>query len=104
MLNEPSASIAALLISEARIFMTFLPQLKYSGYRPVTHAVQRAAVCDRDAGAVPSILSIHSNDKPMESTMKRFVTLTCIRGLVASAAFVIGGGSALGAGLQVNFT
>jgi CHRD domain len=36
--------------------------------------------------------------------MKRFVTLTSIRGLVASAAFVIGGGSALAADLQVNLT
>lgn len=36
--------------------------------------------------------------------MKRFVTLTCIRGLVAAAAFVIGSGSALAADLQVNLT
>jgi hypothetical protein len=36
--------------------------------------------------------------------MKRSVTLTCIRGLVATAAFFIGGGSALAADLQVNLT
>lgn len=36
--------------------------------------------------------------------MKRFVTLTCIRGLMATAAFVIGSGSALAADLQVNLT
>ena len=36
--------------------------------------------------------------------MKRFVTLTCIRGLMATAAFVVGSGSALAADLQVNLT
>ena len=36
--------------------------------------------------------------------MKRFVTLTCIRGLMATAAFVIGSGSAFAAELQVNLT
>ena len=36
--------------------------------------------------------------------MKRFMILTSIRGLVASAVFVVGSGSALAADLKVNLT
>ena len=36
--------------------------------------------------------------------MKRFVTLTCIRGLMATTAFVIGSGAAFAADLQVNLS
>ena len=36
--------------------------------------------------------------------MKRFIYLTSIRGLVASAAFVIGTGSALAVDLKINLT
>src|ERR1700682_4977448 len=40
----------------------------------------------------------------MELTMKRFINLTSIRGLMASAAFVIGTGSALAVDLKLNLT
>src|ERR1700732_1763734 len=40
----------------------------------------------------------------MELTMKRFINVASVRGLAASAAFVIGSGSALAVDLKVDLT
>jgi hypothetical protein len=51
-----------------------------------------------------NLTGIHSNYNLLELTMKTFISLMSVRGLAASAAFVIGSGSALAVDLKVELT